>query len=112
MIDYKETLISSLSALGYPVQYELFLNSSQTFPCITYIELDNDSLLEGDTLRYSNLAFTIKVWGKKISTLSAIAAEIDAVLKPLGFTRTFSTEMSEEGVLQKIMRYSSIGYEK
>ena len=61
MIDYKPTLVNELKTIGLPVHYELFLTSKTELPCISYQEQSNISQSEGDTLRYSDITFRVKV---------------------------------------------------
>ena len=55
MIDFKTELKAQLETVGLPVYYELFCDSSTTTPCITYIENNNASYIEGNTIGYSTL---------------------------------------------------------
>lgn len=111
MIDYKPTLVESLRTLGLPVYYEVFVDSETEVPCITYYEMDNTSFKEGDTLRYSRLAFSIKIWGKDLETLSTYSIQIDAVMKVLGFTRTNTVELWLDGIGQRQLKYSALAQE-
>jgi hypothetical protein len=61
MIDYRDTLVEQLKTLGLPVHYELFLSSKTELPCISYQEQNNTSFKEGDTLRYSEITYRIKI---------------------------------------------------
>lgn len=61
MIDYKPDLVNELKTIGLPVHYELFLTQKTEVPCISYQEQSNVSDKEGDTLRYSDITFRIKI---------------------------------------------------
>ena len=56
MIDYHSTLVTTLNTI-LPTHYEMNLSSGTSTPCISYMELANNSLYEGDTLRYSILQY-------------------------------------------------------
>jgi hypothetical protein len=77
-----------------PVYYELFVDSSTNTPCITYIESNNSSYLEGDNLLYSNLSYNIKVWGNDLATLIPIVDKIGDIMRKQGFTRVSYNELS------------------
>ena len=79
MIDYHSTLVSALKTVGIPVHYELVLHSGLPTPCISYQEANNAAEETGDTLGYSSLAYTIKVWHTDLETIQRYAVAIDAV---------------------------------
>lgn len=60
MVNYHENLRQLLSSLGMNVYYETF-KEKPVVPCITYFELSNSQSLTGDTRRYSNITFQIKI---------------------------------------------------
>lgn len=60
MLDVKPQLVETLNTI-LPTSYELYVDSSMTLPCITYLEADNSDDLTGDTLGYSNITFNVKV---------------------------------------------------
>lgn len=111
MIDYKPQLVKALAQVG-PVHYELFTDSNTELPCITYLETQNGDKLTSDILNYSDLEFTIKVWSKRVAEISSMAGQIDEALRPLGFKRTNSYELSHNDITQKVMIYSAIGVER
>ena len=112
MIDYKPTLKQELEKAGLPVYYELFVDSSTNTPCITYIESNNSSYLEGDNLLYSNLSYNIKVWGNDLATLIPIVDKIGDIMCKQGFTRVSYNELSFNSQLELIMIYSAVGWER
>lgn len=112
MIDYKPTLKQELEKSGLPVYYELFVDSSTNTPCITYIESNNSSYLEGDNLLYSNLSYNIKVWGNDLATLIPIVDKIGDIMRKQGFTRVSYNELSFNSQLELIMIYSAVGWER
>lgn len=113
MIDYDVELVSALKTV-LPTHYELALTSQTTTPCISYQERDNADTETGDTLGYSRISYTIKVWGNNIKQIKQYAKEIDAVLRPLGFKRTSSNELydKQSTMIQKIMTYEARGLEE
>ena len=113
MIDYDAELVSALKTV-LPTHYELALTSKTPTPCISYQERDNADTETGDTLGYSRISYTIKVWGNEIKQIKQYAKQIDAVLRPLGFKRTSSGELHDRQstMIQKIMTYEARGLEE
>ena len=112
MIDYNNELVSALKTV-LPTHYEMALKSKKQTPCISYQERSNYATDTGDTLGYSRIAYTIKVWGNEIGVLNKYAQEIDNVLRPIGFKRTNSGELADPSstMIQKILTYEAIGLE-
>lgn len=111
MIDFKTELKAQLETVGLPVYYELFCDSSTTTPCITYIENNNASYIEGNTIGYSTLSFYVKLWGNDLAVLSPFAQKIDNVMRGLGFKRVSYNELSYNTQLQMIFRYEALAVE-
>ena len=112
MIDYKPTLKQELEKAGVPVYYELFVDSSTKTPCVTYIESNNSSYLEGDNLFYSNLSYNIKVWGNDLATLVQIANKINDIMSEQGFKRISYNELSFNGQIELMLIYDAVGWER
>lgn len=111
MLDIKPFLKKQLETLKYPVVAESFLTSDNEMPCISYA-LENDTqYLTGDTLGYSNIYFTVKVWGKRIADIEPIAVELDELMRSLGFTRTGTNDMWVDNIGNKTIRYRALGLE-
>lgn len=114
MIDYSKNFVSALEAV-LPTYHELALTSKakKTIPCISWQERNNYVQANGDTLGYSVLSFTVKVWGHSIADLMKYSLEIDAALRPLGFKRTSSNELYDRNstMIQKILTYEALGLE-
>lgn len=112
MIDYHSTLVSTLNNI-LPTHYEMVLHSGLATPCISYMETNNSSTEEGDTLGYSRITYQIKVWGTSIGVLQKYALEIDKALRPLGFKRTSSGELydNNSSMIQKILNYEALALE-
>lgn len=110
MLNYKTDLVAALSTI-LPTRYELFVDSSTATPCITYMEIDNASTAEGDTLRYSRIAFQIKIWGDDFSVLAPYQLQLDTKMKSLGFTRTAYNELWYDNQVALIYRYEAAAKE-
>lgn len=112
MVDYHETLISTLNSI-LPTHYELVLHRGLATPCISYMELNNIARETGDTLGYSSLQYQIKIWGHKLEELQDYALKVDAALRPLGWTRTGCRELfdRESTMIQKILTYEAAASE-
>lgn len=113
MIDYDAQLVSALNTV-LPTLHELALTSKTSTPCISYQERDNADTTTGDTLGYSRISYTVKVWGNDIKQLKQYAKEIDRVLRPLGFKRMSTGELydRQSTMIQKIMTYEALGLEE
>lgn len=112
MIDYGPTLVATLSTI-LPTYYEMTLVRGTKTPCISYMETNNYTTEQGDTLGYSRLAYQIKVWGNDIGELNSYACQIDAALRPLGWTRMQTGELYDRNstMIQKILQYEARAYE-
>ena len=113
MVDYHKQLLTALKTI-LPTHYEMILHSKLATPCISYMELNNYSSEEGDTLGYSRITYQVKVWDKDIATIQKYALQIDNVLRPLGFKRISSGELydNESAMIQKIMTYEALALEQ
>lgn len=112
MIDYSKELVAALSVI-LPVHYELRLTKGTKTPCISYQERNNAVDTNGDTLGYSRISYTVKVWGNDIGELTYYAGEIDKALRPLGFKRISTGELYDinSTMIQKILTYECLAYE-
>jgi hypothetical protein len=112
MIDIKKELVATIkSATSYPVYYDLFYKPGAV-PSVTYLELNDASFIEGDTLRYSSLRYQIKVYATTMDALVSTSIAIDAALKADGWTRVVSIETNDNTTFIKILRYIATGYEE
>lgn len=113
MIDYHTNLVAALNTI-LPTHYELNLHSGLQTPCISYQERNNYVEVNGDTLGYSNISYTVKVWGNDLAELQRYALAIDALLRPLGWKRTSSGELYDHNstMKQKILTYEAKAYEE
>lgn len=112
MINYHNTLVNALNTI-LPTRYEMTIDKNTPIPCITWMELNNASTANGNTLGYSRLSYQIKVWGNKIEDLQYYAQEIDKVMRFMGWTRISSGELydNQSTMMQKIMTYEALAYE-
>lgn len=112
MIDYSKEFVAALNTI-LPTYYELFLKKGATVPCISWQERNNAVVINGDTIGYSTLSFTVKVWGNDIGELNSYAAQIDSTVRPLGFKRTSSGELRDVNstMIQKILTYEALALE-
>ena len=112
MINYHAELVRALNTV-LPTHYEMTLTSKTKTPCISYMETNNYVSASGNTLGYSRVTYQVKVWGNNISELQKYALQIDAVLRPLGFTRIASGELydRESTMIQKILTFEALALE-
>lgn len=112
MTDYTPTLVEALKTI-LPTHYELKLSSGTKTPCISYQERSNAAQEQGETVGYSRISYTIKVWGNDLEQLNKYAKQIDDVLRPLGWKRTGANELHsyQSAMIQKIMTYEALFYE-
>lgn len=112
MIDFHRELFSALNTV-LPSHHELALTSKTETPCISYQERNNYDSETGDTLGYSYISFTVKVWSKSITDLQKYSKQIDEALRPLGFKRTSSGELADKQstMKQKILTYEALALE-
>lgn len=112
MTDYTPTLVEALKTI-LPTHYELKLSSGTKTPCISYQERSNAAQEQGETVGYSRISYTIKVWGNDLEQLNKYASQIDNVLRPLGWKRTGANELHsyQSSMIQKIMSYEALFYE-
>lgn len=113
MIDYHSEFVGALQTV-LPTHYELALTSKTKTPCLSYQERNNYDTEVGDTLGYSRITYTVKVWANEIEVIQSYAKEVDKVLKPLGFKRTSSNELHDpqSTMIQKIMTYEALASEE
>lgn len=113
MIDFHSQFVSALNTV-LPTHYELALTSKTQKPCISYQERNNYDAETGDTLGYSRITYTVKVWGNEIKVIQDYAKKVDKALRPLGFKRTSSNELhdKESTTIQKIMTYECLALEE
>lgn len=112
MINYHKELVSALNTV-LPTHYELALTSGTKTPCISYQERNNYDAETGDTIGYSRISYTVKVWGNDIGALQGYAIKIDKALRAIGFKRTSAQELydNQSTMIQKILTYEALASE-
>lgn len=112
MIDYTPTFVAALKTI-LPTHYELTLTKGTKTPCISYQERNNADDVTGDTIGYSRISYTVKVWGHDIGELNRYAQAIDKVIRPLGFKRVSGGELYDRNstMIQKILTYEALASE-
>lgn len=111
MLNTMPSVRSALLELEIPVVVEAFLTKDTTYPCITY-NIENDVQdATGDTLGYSNIYYTIKVWGNRVAEVDSIAIDADGIMRSLGFRRTGTTSVSVDNLYNRTLRYRALGLE-
>ena len=113
MIDYSKEIVASLSNV-LPTYYEMTLQKGTKVPCISYQERSNVQQESGDTLGYSRLSYTIKVWSKSAKEIQEYALEVDAVMRELRFKRVSCNELydNQSPMIQQIMTYEALAKEE
>lgn len=113
MIDYTKELVRALEQV-LPTYYELQLTSKTQTPCISYQERNNYSYKDGNTIGYSYISFTVKVWAKSIADIQKYALEVDKALRQIGFKRTSTGELHDTNstMIQKIMTFEALALEQ
>lgn len=113
MVDYSANIVAALQTI-LPVYHELVLNTDTETPCISYQERNNAVNVSGDTIGYSTVSYTVKVWGYDIAELFDYAKQIDNVLRPFGFKRISSGELYDinSTMIQKILTYEATCFEE
>ena len=111
MLDVNVALVTELNKIGLPVMLENFISTTTGFPCISYIETGNRDTLAGDTIEYSEIITTIKVWDTSMKVLIDNSKSIDIRMKSLGYKRDFGAPLFSGGMGQYILRYKGLGFE-
>ena len=112
MIDYDKELVAALSTI-LPTHYEMNLHRGLPTPCISYQENNNYDNETGDTIGYSTISYTVKIWGNDIATIKKYMVEVDKILRPLGFKRISSGELYDKNstMIQKVLTYEALANE-
>lgn len=108
MIDFDKELVAALNTV-LPTYDELVLYSGIPTPCISYQESNNYDTETGDTLGYSRISYTVKVWSTDKAELKKYMLLVDKALRPLGFKRISAGELGDRNSLmrQKILTYEA-----
>ena len=112
MINYHRELVAALETI-LPTYYELMITADTKTPCISYQERNNSIDTIGDTVGYSRISYTVKVWGNDLATIQEYAQAVDNTLRPLGWRRISSGELFDinSTMKQKILTYEGLAME-
>lgn len=112
MINYHSELVSALDNI-LPTHYEMALTQDTKAPCISYMERNNYTTEDGDTIGYSRISYTVKVWSNSIKEIQEYSLQIDKALRSLGFKRISSGELydNQSTMIQKILTYEALALE-
>ena len=110
MLSGKTDIVKELNKI-LPTYYELFCDSNTKLPCFTYIENINEDVVTGDTLGYSSIGYTIKLWANDVADIDRYSNEADIVMRKLGYRRKSSNELTVDNQIEKIMNYEALGLE-
>ena len=109
MVDFDKNIVAALTTI-LPCYYENFVTDDITLPCITYQPNGNQSMHEGDTQRYSQLSYMIKLWIDD-KTQQSYMGTIERTMKSLGFVMSGYTEIPNGRVIQIACNFEAIGHE-
>lgn len=112
MVDYHKELVSALETV-LPTHYEMALTADTETPCISFQERNNYVSTSGNTLGYSRIIYTVKVWANKLADIQKYSLMIDDVLRPIGFKRTSANELYDNNstMIQKVLTFEALAYE-
>ena len=112
MIDYCKEVVSACETV-LPTHYELALTSKTETPCISWQERNNYVSANGNTLGYSIISFTLKIWSNDIAEIMKYSMLLDNAMRAIGFKRTSSNELYDinSTMIQKIFTYEALASE-
>ena len=124
MIDVENDIFNTVAKAireEYPYAYVLgeYLRTPPNFPCITLMEMDNQSYQptedSGSSENHVSVMYEVNIYSNKASgkksECKAIAAIIDEQMMALGFARTMLQpipNMEDVSVYRMVGRYSAI----
>jgi hypothetical protein len=113
MINYHSNIVSALNNI-LPTHYEMALTKDTKTPCISYMESNNYVAEYGSNLTYSRITYQVKIWSNSIAEIQGYVAEVDNVMRELGFKRISSGELYDNNstMIQKILTYEALGLEQ
>lgn len=113
MIDFHTEMVNALETV-LPAYYELALTANTKTPCISYQERNNYDTDTGDTIGYSKIAYTIKIWANDLKTIQSNVLKVDKALRNIGFKRTSANELYDinSTMIQKILTYEALAKEE
>lgn len=109
MLDTLTTVVAELKKI-LPTYPELTTDSAD-MPCITYQEQNNTQRETAESFGYSEITYTIKVWGYTYSTIEGYVQQVDTTMRALGFRRISVNELTVDAQIEKIMLYRALAKE-
>lgn len=107
MVDFEPIVKEKLDSI-LPTYYELFLDDKSIVPCISYQQIENGDLENGNNLGYSRITFRIKVWAKTVRDLTIYANRVDDAMSDIGrFIRIATNDLANGDLLCRIVDYSA-----
>lgn len=112
MIDLHKNMVNALKTV-LPTHYELALTANTKTPCISYQERNNYDTDTGDTLGYSRISYTIKLWANGIDVIQSYVPKVDKALRDIGFKRVSAQELYDMNstMIQKVLVYECLAQE-
>ena len=112
MVNFHKEVVNALSTV-LPTYYEMVLTSGIETPCISYMELNNYVVAQGEYKGYSRVSYQVKVWADDIAVIQQYASKVDDVMRVLGFKRISSRELydNNSSMIQKIFTYEALASE-
>lgn len=80
-------------------------DSVNTYPLVTYSEAENSDHAVGNTVGYSNIAYTINVWAQNKAEVMSVSRKVDSVMKSAFFVRTGGLAQNAGGLFRNIWTY-------
>lgn len=107
MINLKPQIRAALETLDCRVSPE-YPEDMPSLPLITFYEATNQDISEADDeANEALIEFYIHVWGDGTEMIEPLAQSVDAVMKGIGFWRTFGADDLSGVVKRKIMRFTT-----
>lgn len=106
MIDINTNIVETLTTV-LPTRYELYLDGSESVPCITYQIVQNNENQKGNINGYSFITVRVKLWCTTVEEQCTYSGQIDNAMAELGhFDRQNVGEMTDGDLLCRIFDYS------
>ena len=105
MIDSIPELRTIFKAQGIELIPEESTDSGVKYPCVTYRETENSDNKIGDSFGYSNIAFSIQIWGYNMAEITSLCRKTDKIMKGCRFERHMSDMQTYNGLHRKILGY-------
>ena len=104
MIDVSKEVYDKLSEIDAEIVC-FFPSEFKKMPIVSYYELSNsDSGYCGREV-LSDISYQIDVWDRK--NVNKLCIEVDKKMAELGFRRELCQDLSKDGIIRKMFRYSA-----